>query len=60
MSEDNKTPDQVSPSTEQRTELRLSVPDSEAFAAALAEARPVGERLRDTVRRYFERLPPSS
>ena len=32
--------------------IELSLRDSEAFAAALLDPPPVGDRLRDTVRRY--------
>jgi uncharacterized protein (DUF1778 family) len=37
---------------EEHQQLELSVHDSEAFVEALQNARPVNERLRDTVRRY--------
>jgi uncharacterized protein (DUF1778 family) len=39
---------------EDYSQLALSVRDSEAFADALLNPKPVNERLRDTVRRYRE------
>jgi uncharacterized protein (DUF1778 family) len=40
---------------EEHQQLTLSVRDSEAFVDALMSPKPVGDRLRDTVRRYRER-----
>lgn len=40
---------------EEHNQLALSVRDSEAFVDALLNAKPVNDRLRDTVRRYRER-----
>lgn len=37
---------------EEHQRLDLSVRDSDAFVDALLDPRPVGDRLRDTVRRY--------
>lgn len=41
---------------EEHSQLTLSVRDSEAFVDALLNPRPVNDRLRDTVRRYRERV----
>ena len=39
---------------EEHQQLELSVRDSEAFVDALLNPKPVGDRLRETVRRYRE------
>jgi uncharacterized protein (DUF1778 family) len=41
---------------EEHDRLALSVRDSEAFVEALLKPKPVNDRLRDTVRRYRERV----
>jgi uncharacterized protein (DUF1778 family) len=41
---------------EEYNRLELSVRDSEAFVEALLNPRPVNDRLRDTVRRYREKV----
>src|SRR5215467_13472197 len=41
---------------EEHRQLELSVRDSEAFVDALLNPKPVNDRLRDTVRRYRERV----
>jgi uncharacterized protein (DUF1778 family) len=41
---------------EEHSQLALSVRDSEAFVDALLNPEPVNDRLRDTVRRYRERV----
>lgn len=39
---------------EEHQQLELSVRDSEAFVDALLHPKPIGDRLRETVRRYRE------
>ena len=41
---------------EEHSQLALSVRDSEVFVDALLSSKPVNDRLRDTVRRYRERV----
>lgn len=41
---------------EEHSQLALSVRDSEAFVDALLKPQPVNDRLRETVRRYRERI----